>query len=168
MEKQRIITIYTDGSALGNPGPGGWGSVLIWGNLRKEFSGGFKLTTNNRMEILAVIEALKALKAKDRLKVILHSDSKYVIDSISKGWIHDWKRRGWKRKTGPVLNMDLWQELLPLLTKHDIEFKWVPAHTGIPENERCDELAKSAAGQFTLPDDIGYINSINQKNDGII
>jgi ribonuclease HI len=159
-ENQKIVEIYTDGSSLGNPGPGGWGVVLIWGRHRKELSGGFKLTTNNRMEILAAIEALRALKQNMRLKVRLHTDSRYVVDTMTKGWIQKWQKNNWMRKSDPVLNVDLWKELLTEIKKHDVEFVWVPAHVGISENERCDELAKSAASSVNLPDDTGYINSI--------
>ena len=156
MKKKKTITIYTDGSSLGNPGPGGWGAVLIYGKRRKELSGGFRLTTNNRMEILAVIEALKALNNKERYNVKLHTDSSYVVNSMTKGWIYNWKAKNWIKKGKPVLNADLWQQLLEENKKHDIEYIWVKAHVGIPENERCDQLAKEAASYDDLPPDLGY------------
>ena len=156
MEKEKIVTIYTDGSSLGNPGPGGWGAVLIYGKHRKELSGGFKLTTNNRMEILAVIEALKALKHSPNLKVKLHTDSKYVVDTMTKGWLQKWKRNGWTRKGPALLNVDLWKILDEQVNKFHVEFIWVKAHVGISENERCDVLAKEAAGWDNLPTVEGY------------
>jgi len=150
------IVIYTDGSSLGNPGPGGWGIVLKYGEKRKEMSQGYKLTTNNRMELMAAIEALKAIK-KTGYKIKLYSDSKYLLDAIQKGWLENWIKKGWKRKSGEVLNIDLWKQLYELLKKFDVEFIWVPAHSGIKENERCDELAKSAAQSDNLIDDKGYL-----------
>lgn len=158
------VEIYTDGSSLGNPGPGGWGAVLKYGNHRKELSGGYKLTTNNRMELMAAIEALKALKNGETLAVKLHTDSSYLANAIKKGWLEKWKANNWKRKTKTVPNSDLWIRLLELLTKHKIEFVWVPAHTGIPENEKCDELAKGAASSAGLPDDNGYLTQISNGN----
>ena len=134
------ITIYTDGSALGNPGPGGYGAVLISGRFRKEVSQGYRLTTNNRMELTAVIMALSALKQP--CHVILTTDSKYVCDSISKGWAAGWKKCGWvKADKKPALNADLWEKCLDLLDTHQVELRWVKGHAGHPENERCDELA---------------------------
>ena len=154
------IIIYTDGSALGNPGPGGYGIVLKFGNKRKEFSKGFYHTTNNRMELLAVIEALKSLKRTD-LDIVIHSDSAYVINAITKGWVFDWQKKGFKNKKNP----DLWQELLRIYPKFKIEFKWVKAHVGIPENERCDRLAKEAAERPSEKDSfyVGNENSLNLK-----
>ena len=134
------ITIYTDGSALGNPGPGGYGAVLLSGHHRKELSQGFRLTTNNRMELTGVISALAALK--EPCQVLLTTDSKYVVDSITKGWVYGWKKRGWvKSDKKPALNVDLWEQLLPLLERHKVAFHWVKGHAGHPENERCDQLA---------------------------
>ena len=134
------ITIYTDGSALGNPGPGGYGAVLISGRFRKEVSQGYRLTTNNRMELTGVIMALSALK--EPCHVVLTTDSKYVVDSITKGWVYGWQKRGWvKADEKPALNVDLWQQLLPLLERHEVEFVWVKGHAGHPENERCDRMA---------------------------
>ncbi|MFH1050563.1 MAG: ribonuclease HI [bacterium] len=156
MSFQKKVIIYTDGSSLGNPGPGGWGAVLIYGKHRKELSGGFKLTTNNRMELLAAIKALKALKDDKKQNVKLHTDSSYLVNSITKGWVENWKKSRWLKKNKPVPNSDLWKELLKQIKKHNVEFVWVPAHTGITENERCDQLAKEAASQDNLPEDSGY------------
>ncbi|MFC2129848.1 ribonuclease HI [Bacteroidota bacterium] len=164
MGKEKIVVIYTDGSSLGNPGPGGWGAVLIYGRYRKELSGGFKMTTNNRMEVLAAIEALKVLKNDKRLKVRLHTDSSYLVNTMTKGWIENWISKNWKKKNKPIPNTDLWLRLLTQVKKHDVEFTWVPAHTGIAENERCDELAKEAAGMPDLPDDSEYIESLEGDN----
>ena len=140
------VKIYTDGSARGNPdGPGGYGVVMHYvdknGQLHeKTLSAGYKKTTNNRMELTGVIEALTALKYP--CKVILTTDSKYVVDSVTKGWVNGWKRRGWKKSDNtPALNVDLWERLLPLLDTHDVEFHWIKGHAGHPENERCDRLA---------------------------
>ncbi len=158
MEKMEIpkkeIIIFTDGGCLGNPGPGGWGAVLSYGNYRKELSGGFRLTTNNRMELTAAIEALKALKMP--CNVTLYSDSKYLVDAVNLHWIDSWQKKNWIRKQGPVLNPDLWQELLELLKIHDVKFVWVKGHADNPGNERCDELAKQAASQPNLPIDKNY------------
>ena len=142
------ITIYTDGSALGNPGPGGYGAVLISGRFRKEVSQGYRLTTNNRMELLAAIEGLSALKQPCR--VILTSDSKYLVDAVTKGWVYGWQKKGWKKSdNSPALNVDLWERLLPLLKYHEVEFVWVKGHAGHPENERCDRLAVEYYKKFT-------------------
>jgi len=139
------VTIYTDGACSGNPGPGGWGAVLISGEHRKEISGGDPSTTNNRMELSAAIEALKALRA--RSQVDLHTDSTYVKKGITE-WIDSWERNGWKRRSGkrwlPVKNDDLWKELDRLTAEHEISYHWVKGHAGHPENERCDELARAA------------------------
>ena len=139
----KTVLIYTDGACSGNPGPGGYGAVLIYGNHRKEFSGYDPETTNNRMELMGVIISLKALK--EPCNVNLYSDSKYVVDAIEKGWAIRWKQNNWKRnKTEKALNTDLWEELLNLLEKHKVSFHWVKGHAGHPENERCDELARDA------------------------
>jgi ribonuclease HI len=154
MTKKHIIA-YTDGSSLGNPGPGGYGAILRYGGHYRELSGGFRCTTNNRMEILAAIEALKALK--EPCRVSLHTDSQYLANAVMKGWVRRWRRNGWMRnKKEPALNADLWVELLPLLERHDVEFIWVRGHAGDPANERCDALAKEAAEQPNLPPDPGY------------
>ena len=149
------ITIYTDGSALGNPGPGGYGAVLLSGHHRKQLSQRFRLTTNNRMELLAVIEALSCLP--EPCAVTLVTDSRYVHDAIEKRWLASWQKKGWvNAEKKPVKNQDLWRQLIPLLAKHRIQFSWVRGHTGNPENERCDALASAAARQRGLPDDTGY------------
>lgn len=134
------VEIFTDGACSGNPGPGGWGAILRMGEHKKELSGGEKETTNNRMELTAVIQALAALKQP--CKVILTTDSKYVCDSISKGWVYSWQKNGWKKADKkPALNVDLWERALELLSVHQVELHWVKGHAGHPENERCDEMA---------------------------
>ncbi|MQG75712.1 MAG: ribonuclease HI [SAR202 cluster bacterium] len=149
------VTLYTDGSALGNPGPGGYGTVLMMDEHRKELSGGFRLTTNNRMEILAVIKGLEALQ--ERCHVELFSDSQYVINGIIKGWAKKWKSRGWMRnKTDKAINPDLWDQLLTQVDRHDVAFNWVRGHTGVEENERADRLAVGAAQDSGLAVDEGY------------
>ena len=137
------VTIYTDGACSGNPGPGGYGAILIHGAHRKEISGGDPQTTNNRMEIMGVIEALKMLKTP--CEVNLYSDSRYVVDAIEKGWAKKWQQNNWMRnKKEPALNPDLWQALLELLQTHKVTFHWIKGHANHPENERCDELARAA------------------------
>lgn len=137
--KMNEVEIYTDGACRGNPGPGGWGVILIAGKHRKELYGGEPETTNNRMELMAVIEALRALKRP--CHIILHTDSQYVKKGITE-WIHDWKRRGWKTAAKkPVKNADLWEILDEAQSRHEIEWRWVRGHAGHPENERADELA---------------------------
>ena len=151
----KSLTIYTDGACSGNPGSGGYGIVMLYGAHRKEISQGYKLTTNNRMELLAVITALKALK--EPCNVTLYSDSKYVIDSITKGWVYSWQNTGWiKSDKNKALNVDLWEQLLPLLKTHNVEFVWVKGHADNVENERCDRLAVAAAAQSDLPVDEGF------------
>lgn len=149
-----MITIYTDGAAKGNPGPGGYGAVLKFGNHRKELSEGFRLTTNNRMELLAVIRALQALTMTD-YPVQIYSDSKYVVDAIEKGWLWGWQKKGFKDKKNP----DLWLRYIPLHLKYKPKFIWVKGHAGNIENERCDQLAVQAAEGFDLPADKGYEES---------
>ncbi len=137
------IEIYTDGACSGNPGPGGYGIVLIYNGHEKEVNKGFTLTTNNRMELMAVVDALDMLKEKCNIK--LYSDSKYVVDAINKGWLKNWILKNWIRgKNNPVSNTDLWKKLVPLLDKHNIEFIWVKGHANNKYNERCDELARLA------------------------
>lgn len=138
------ITIYTDGACSGNPGPGGWGAILQYGAHTKEISGGDSMTTNNKMELLGVISALELLK--EPCQVQLYSDSKYVIDGITKGWAKGWKARGWKKadKT-PAKNPELWDRLLQILTVHDVTFHWVKGHADNPYNNRCDALAVAEA-----------------------
>lgn len=134
------IEIYTDGACSGNPGKGGWGAVLVYNGIEKELSGGELDTTNNRMELTAVIEALS--KLKEPCEVTLTTDSKYVCDAINKGWLNSWQNNNWKKADKkPALNVDLWQKLLPLLETHKVEFYWVKGHNGHPYNERCDSLA---------------------------
>jgi len=141
------VQIFTDGACSGNPGPGGGGAGLRYGTAEKELSGGEASTTNNRMELSAVIAALSALK--EPCAVTLTTDSKYVVDSITKGWVYGWKRNGWiKSDRKPALNKDLWELLLPLLEKHDVTFVWVKGHAGHPENERCDALAVAESRKF--------------------
>ena len=136
----KTVYLFTDGACSGNPGPGGWGSILRWNQIEKELSGGAADTTNNRMELMAVISGLEALK--EPCEVHLTSDSKYVIDALSKGWAKGWQAKGWKKADGkPALNADLWQRLLPLCEKHTIHYHWIKGHAGHPENERCDQLA---------------------------
>lgn len=154
-EQLKQVIIYTDGACTGNPGAGGYGAVLIYGKHRKEISGGYRLTTNNRMEMMAAIAALRSLKQQCLVK--LHSDSKYVVDAMQKGWAKKWQANGWKRnKKESAKNPDLWQQLLDLCEQHQVEFVWVKGHAGIPENERCDVLAVAAASQSDLPQDEGY------------
>ena len=134
------VNIYTDGACSGNPGPGGWGAVLVYRGIEREMSGGEASTTNNRMELTAVIRALSALK--EPCDVTLTSDSKYMIDSIEKKWVYGWKKRGWiKSDKTPALNPDLWERLLALLEIHTVKLVWVKGHAGHPYNERCDALA---------------------------
>ncbi|MBE6881362.1 MAG: ribonuclease HI [Ruminococcaceae bacterium] len=139
MTKQ-VVEIFSDGACSGNPGPGGYGAILRWKGKEKELCGGEAHTTNNRMELSGVIEALSALKYPCKVK--LTTDSKYVIDSITKGWVYNWKKNGWKKADkSPALNVDLWEKLLALLETHEVEFFWIKGHAGHPENERCDSLA---------------------------
>ncbi len=145
------VTIYTDGSALGNPGAGGYGVVMLSGAHRKELSGGYKLTTNNRMELLAVIKGLEALK-RDGCDVTIYSDSKYVVDAVMKGWLWNWVRIGFKDK----MNSDLWRQFIPAYKRHNVTLVWIKGHSNIPENERCDRLAVAAASSSDLAEDVGY------------
>jgi len=153
--------MYTDGSCLGNPGPGGYGAVMIYGEYKgqnaenyKEFAEGYKRTTNNRMELLAVIVGLDALSRA--CKVDLWTDSKYVQQAITKGWLKNWQKNGWKTAAKkPVKNQDLWRQLMPLIEKHDVTFNWVKGHSGHKFNERVDDLARDAAGGFDLLEDEG-------------
>lgn len=149
------VIIYTDGACSGNPGNGGYGAILIYNNYKKELSEGFKQTTNNRMEILACIKALEALK--EPCNITLYSDSKYVIDSITKGWARKWQKNNWKKgKNETAKNPDLWERFLNLLDIHTVKFIWVKGHNNNPGNERCDFLARNAASSKNLFDDIGY------------
>ncbi|MCH1920869.1 ribonuclease HI [Shewanella sp. A3A] len=154
MTELKHIEIFTDGSCLGNPGPGGYGAILKYKQHIKELAKGFSLTTNNRMELLAVIVALESLK--EPCKVSVTSDSQYMRQGITQ-WIHNWKRKGWvtSNKT-PVKNVDLWKRLDAACQQHKIEWHWVKGHAGHPENERCDELARTAAEQDAVRPDTGY------------
>jgi ribonuclease HI len=141
------VTIYTDGACSGNPGPGGWGAVLMYGDYKKEISGGEANTTNNRMELTAVIRALSLLK--EPCQVAFYSDSKYVIDALEKGWAWGWKKRGWvKSDKKPAQNPDLWEELLALTQRHKLVYHWVKGHDTNPWNNRCDELAVAESKKF--------------------
>lgn len=149
------LDIYTDGACSGNPGAGGYGVVMLYKGARKELSQGYKTTTNNRMEVLAVIKGLEALK--EPCEVTLYSDSKYVVDSVTKGWVYNWKKKNWiKSDKKKALNVDLWERLLVLLEKHDVEFVWVKGHAKNVENERCDELARAAIAGGNLIEDENY------------
>ena len=143
----KIVTIYTDGACSGNPGPGGWGAILEWQGHEKELSGGEAQTTNNRMELTAVLTALGLLK--EPCTVELYSDSKYVVDAIDKGWLYGWQKKGWiKADKKPVLNVDLWQQLLPELARHDVHLHWVKGHAENEKNNRCDQLAVAESKKF--------------------
>ena len=136
----KFVEIFSDGACSGNPGPGGWGAILRCDGYEKEISGGEAHTTNNRMELTGVIQALSALKYPCKVRVT--TDSRYVVDGITKGWAQSWKKRGWKKSDGkPTLNPELWERLLELLAIHDVEFAWIKGHAGHEENERCDRLA---------------------------
>jgi len=153
---KRKVHIYTDGASRGNPGPGGYGIVMEASNLKKEFSGGFRKTTNNRMELLAVIVALEQMKTAE-VDISVISDSKYVVDSINEGWVFNWVRKGFVGKKNP----DLWRRILPLLAKYKPKFIWVKGHNSHPQNERCDVLAVRAALGKNLVADKGYENSVS-------
>ena len=141
------IDIYTDGSCRCNPGPGGWGAILVYNGIEKELSGGEADTTNNRMELTAVIKALQALK--EPCEITLTSDSKYVIDAITNGWAESWKANGWKKADRTkALNPDLWETLLDEIKRHEITYVWVKGHAGHPYNERCDKMAQNESGRF--------------------
>lgn len=140
------VDLFTDGSCSGNPGPGGWAAILRYQGQEKELSGGEAQTTNNRMELLAVINGLKALKSP--CEVTVYSDSKYFADALDKGWIHAWEKKGWKRSGGELLNVDLWKEIYTLMHTHKINVVWVKGHAGHPENERCDVLAVAETAKF--------------------
>jgi len=140
------VQIYTDGACSGNPGPGGWGAILMYGGKTKELSGGEAMTTNNRMELVSVIMALEALR--EPCQVELYTDSQYVANAINKGWLVSWRKMGWKRKAGEVKNLDLWQRLVPLLETHSVEFMWVKGHADNEYNNRCDELAVLESRKF--------------------
>ena len=152
------VTIYTDGGCDPNPGPGGFGAVLLMGGQRLELSGGFRLTTNNRMEIIAAIRGLEALS--EPCQVTLHSDSEYLVKAMNLGWVKRWKANHWKRnKRDKALNVDLWKRLLELCERHQVEFRWVKGHAGTRENERADRLSVAALRQGNLAVDEEYEGS---------
>ena len=143
----KTVTIYTDGACSGNPGPGGWGAILEWNGIEKEISGGASDTTNNRMELTGVIEALSLLK--EPCVVELYSDSKYVIDALQKGWVYGWQKKGWiKSDKKPAQNVDLWERLLPLVARHELRCHWVKGHAENEKNNRCDQLAVAESRKF--------------------
>ena len=140
------VDIYTDGACRGNPGRGGWGAILVYGQYEKEMSGGEPMTTNNRMELMAAISGLEALK--ESCKVILYSDSKYLVDAFNEGWVYGWREKGWKRGKDELKNPDLWARLYDLVKSHEVTFIWVKGHNGHDYNERCDALATGYADSF--------------------
>jgi ribonuclease HI len=146
-----VVYLFTDGACSGNPGPGGYGVVMRYGPHEKELSGGFSKTTNNRMELMAVIRGLQALK-RDGLRVVITSDSKYIVDAVEKKWLIGWEKKNWKK----VKNEDLWKQFLLLSRRHHLRFQWIRGHNGHPENERCDELAVAASMEKNLKPDPGY------------
>jgi ribonuclease HI len=164
MKKSNLprVVIYTDGACTGNPGPGGYGVILKSGQNRKEISSGYRLTTNNRMELMAVIAGLAAVKK--RCQIILYTDSQYIADSINQRWVYQWKEKGWRRgKREKAQNVDLWEKILQLLDEHQVEIKWVKGHVGDPENERADFLAVQASrGPHLLSDE--YYEKLSAQN----
>jgi ribonuclease HI len=162
MKEAKHVTIYTDGACIGNPGPGGYCALLFYQGHRRELSGGYRKTTNNRMEIMAAIVGLEALKEK--CSVTLFSDSEYLVKAMSRGWAQRWRASGWRRsKREKALNPDLWERLLQLCERHEVQFGWVKGHAGTAENARCDELAMQVAQQPNLPADEGYVSRIQTK-----
>lgn len=158
MSENKELIIYTDGAALGNPGKGGYGVVMMWGAQRKEIHEAFEHTTNNRMELLAVIVALEAIK-KPGISIHVYTDSKYVHDAIEKKWVFGWQKTGWKNKK----NVDLWKRFLLVYPHHNVRFHWVKGHAGIKENERCDELATGAANRGPWRVDHGYVEEMKKE-----
>lgn len=140
------VSLYTDGACRGNPGRGGWGAILVYGKFEKEMSGGEPLTTNNRMELMAAIEGLGALK--ESCRVTLYSDSKYLVDAFNEGWVYGWREKGWRRGKDELKNPDLWARLYELVKSHEVTFVWVKGHNGHDYNERCDRLATDFADSF--------------------
>lgn len=166
MTERPTVTLYTDGGAQGNPGPGGYGVVLLYRQHRKELSGGYRMTTNNRMELMAVIAGLE--KLNQPCDVTLYTDSRYIADAISQGWAKRWQANGWRRTAKePALNPDLWQRALDLLKQHTIRVVWVRGHAGNPENERCDQLAVAAARGNGLAVDEEYERSNPRGHDRV-
>ncbi len=159
----KLVTIYTDGACIGNPGPGGYGAVLMAGGKRKELWGGFRRTTNNRMELMAAIVALEALKEPCQVK--LYSDSQYMVESLNSGAVLKWQAKGWKRdKKQPAQNVDLWERLLEQTKRHSVTMEWVQGHAGDRENEVCDRLSNKAARRGSLPADEAYENGETRKS----
>lgn len=156
---QPVVTIYTDGACSGNPGPGGYGVVLLSGSLRKELSGGFRLTTNNRMELMAAITGLEALRLEG-LKVKLHTDSQYLVNAVNNGWLFNWEMKRFAKKK----NKDLWIRFLEVYRRHRVTLIWVKGHSNDPENERCDTLAVTASKLPDLPEDEGYEANNDDEN----
>lgn len=160
MSERKRVALYTDGACIGNPGPGGYGVILDFQGRRKELSAGYRLTTNNRMEILAVVAGLEALR--EPCDVMLYTDSRYVADTISLGWAKKWRSNGWMRTpTEKASNADLWHRVLELCEQHDVTVQWVKGHAGHPENERCDRLSVAAASGLELLEDTGYLESLS-------
>ncbi|ADB94834.1 ribonuclease HI [Candidatus Atelocyanobacterium thalassae] len=154
------LKIYTDGACSGNPGKGGYGVILVFNKYRKELSGGYRLTTNNRMEIISIIIGLEALTKL--CNVTIYSDSRYVVDTMNKGWASKWQSNNWKRNKQEIAkNSDLWKRLLDLCTKHNVQFIWVKGHSGHPENERCDQLAVLASKRMELFIDKVFESTVN-------
>ena len=156
--------LFSDGACLGNPGPGGYGVILAYGEHRRELSGGFRKTTNNRMEVTAAIKGMDALT--ERCAVTLVSDSEYLVNAIAKRWVFGWRSRGWRREGRIIPNADLWDQVLRLIEFHQVAVEWTRGHAGHPENERCDLLARTAASGPNLPPDVGYENGGNQQQAG--
>ncbi len=155
MSEPTEVTVYTDGACSGNPGPGGYGVVMLSGDKRRELSQGYRSTTNNRMELLSVIVALESLNRPCRVRI--YSDSQYVVNAVTKGWVYSWQKKGWRKADKkPALNVDLWERLLPLLEKHDVHFEWVRGHNNVVENEVCDQLAVEASRSSNLLEDSGF------------
>ena len=156
------VIIYSDGSCLGNPGPGGWGAILrlVGSGVERRMCGGFRRTTNKRMEITAVLEALRVLK--EPCAVDIYTDSRYVCDSIEKKWLFGWQKRNWiKADKKPAKNRDLWEAMIPLLATHKVTLHWLKGHAGHAENEACDEMARTEAGKRDLPEDVGMEDAAN-------
>jgi ribonuclease HI len=149
------VVLFSDGACLGNPGPGGYGVILVYGAHRRELSGGFRRTTNNRMELTAALKGLQALKEPCAVRLV--SDSEYLVNAIAKRWVFGWRARGWRRTAGKLVpNADLWDQIVKLIEFHQLSVEWVEGHAGHAENERCDLLARAAASQQDLPPDPGY------------
>lgn len=163
MSAMSEVTIYTDGSCLGNPGPGGWGAIISSGEQTREISGGERDTTNNRMELLGAINGLRALITTSKVKIV--SDSKYLTDAFNKNWIISWKRNGWARSEGPLLNSDLWKELDSLTSKHSCQFEWVKGHSGHPLNERANDLAMAASKMQVNEASADYSSGVAEETD---